>query len=173
MGWFSDVADSVTDAVSSVGDFFNDPLGALEDVFNATLDVFTLGAFSYVKDQVRGFVAGLVPEAPEQTYQDRERTVRAPTEPKTVIYGRARTGGQIVYTEDQGKDNTLLWMCYVLAGHEVEEIEAVYADGEEVATSNGAGVDGEMVMTPGAIRLVIRYRHGRFMEPAQPRLFQA
>ena len=157
MGWFSDnIVDPVKDAVSSVGDFFNDPLGdplgSLEDVFNATVNVFTLGTFSYVKDQVRGFVAGLAPEAPEapeQTYQDRERTVRSATEPKTVIYGRARTGGQIVYIEDQGKDNTLLWMCYVLAGHEVEEIEAVYADGEEVATSNGAGVDGEMVMTPG------------------------
>ena len=118
MGFFSDLADNVTDAwtntFEAVGDFFTDPVGAFEDVFNATYDILTFGTFSYVKDAVRGFIEGV---EPEQTFQDRERTVRSATEPKTVIYGRARTGGQIVYTEDQGKDNTLLWMCYVLAGH--------------------------------------------------------
>ena len=114
--------DGFTDLGGAVGDFFTDPLGALEDAFNATLDIMTFGAFSYAKDKFREYIQGLIPE---QTFQDRQRTVRSATEPKTVIYGRARTGGQIVYIEDQGKDNTLLWMCYVLAGHEVEEIEAV------------------------------------------------
>ena len=150
MSDWTDLRDNVTDGFrdtfQAVGDFFTDPLGALEDAFNATLDILTLGKFSYAKDQIKGFVAGLIPE---QTFTDRQRTVRSATEPKTVIYGRARTGGQIVYVEDQGKDNVILWMCFVLAGHEVEEIETVYADGEEAATSNGAGVDGFMNMTSG------------------------
>jgi len=138
--------DGFTDLGGAVGDFFTDPLGALEDAFNATLDIVTLGTFSYAKDKFREYIQGLIPE---QTFQDRQRTVRSATEPKTVIYGRARTGGQIVYTEDQGKDNILLWMCFVVAGHEVEEIETVYADGKVVATSNGPGVNGYMVRPSG------------------------
>lgn len=138
--------DGFKDLGGAVGDFFQDPLGALEDAFNATLDIMTFGTWSYAKDAIRGFVAGLIPE---QTYQDRERTVRSATEPKQVIYGKVRTGGQIVYVEDQGKDNTILWMCFVVAGHRVEEIETVYADGEVVATSNGPGVNGLMVRPDG------------------------
>ena len=150
MGWLSDRVDDIggafEDTFEAIGGFFTDPLGALEDAFNATLDIMTLGTFSYVKDKFRDYIAGLIPE---QTFQDRQRTVRSATEPKTVIYGRARTGGQIVYIEDQGKDNTLLWMCFVVAGHEVEEIETVYADGKVVATSNGPGVNGYMVRPSG------------------------
>lgn len=143
MGFWSDlgdsIADSVGDFVDSVGDFFNDPLGALEDAFNASLDFVTGGLFSYSKDVIRGFVAGLVPE---QTYQDRERTIRSATEPRQVIYGKVRTGGQLVYVEDDGKDNTILWMCFVVAGHSVNKISAVYADGTLIATGNGS--DGAM-----------------------------
>ena len=133
--------DGFTDLGGSVGDFFDDPLGALEDAFNGILDIVTLGTWSYTKDAIRGYIAGLVPE---QSFRDRERTIRSSTEPKTIIYGKVRTGGQIVYVEDQGKDNVLLWMCFVLAGHEVEEIETVYADGQAVSTGNGPGVDGFM-----------------------------
>lgn len=147
MGWIKDnivdpVADAFRDSFQAVGDFFQDPLGAVEDLFNATLDIMTFGMWSYAKDALRGFAAGLIPE---QTYQDRERTVRSAQEPRQVIYGQTRVGGQLVYIEDQGKDNIVLWQCFVLAGHECEEIVAVYADKEIVATSNGPGVNGTMV----------------------------
>jgi hypothetical protein len=143
MSFWSDLGDSITDTVkdlgNSIGGFFSDPLGALEDAFNASLDFVTGGLFSYTKDALRGFVAGLIPE---QTFQDRERTVRSATEPRQVIYGKVRTGGQLVYVEDDGKDNVILWMCYVVAGHSVNKISAVYADGTLIATGDGS--DGAM-----------------------------
>ena len=65
MSWFDDRVDDVKDAFSvgsSFKEFFNDPLGALEDWFNTTLDIATFGLFSYTKDKIRDYVAGLIPE---------------------------------------------------------------------------------------------------------------
>lgn len=123
--------DAYKDLGNAIGNFIDDPLGSLEDAFNGIMDIMTYGTFSYLKDAFRGYVAGLLPE---QDFKDRKRTIRSSTEPKRVIYGRNRVGGQLVYLEDQGKDNIVLWMCFVLAGHEVEHIESVLADGEVVAT---------------------------------------
>lgn len=150
MGWnpIDDITDAFKSGFDAVGNFFTDPLGALEDAFNSALDILTFGTFSFVKDSIKGFVAGLIPE---QDYQDRKRSVRGATEPQTVIYGKVRTGGQLVYIEDDGKDNVILWQCYVLAGHQVEEIEAVYADGVKIAESNGPGVNGGMVQIPNDV----------------------
>lgn len=140
--WFQDnIVDPIREGISSVGDFFQDPLGTLEDLGNAALAFFTLGASEYLKDQIRDFVAGLVPEA---DYKDRKRNIRAADNPAQVIYGQVRTGGQLVYIEDDGKDKILLWQCFVLAGHECEEVVEVLADETVIATSNGPGVNGAM-----------------------------
>ena len=141
MGWFDDyIVDPIKDFVDSAGDFFSDPLGALEDWANAWLNVMTLGAYGYAKDQLKEWAAGLVPE---QDYQDRQRTVRSSTEPQSVIYGENLVGGQLIYIEDAGKDNTILWMCYHIAGHEVEEIDEVRANGVVIATA-GPSYNAEM-----------------------------
>jgi hypothetical protein len=56
-----------------------------------------------------------------------------------IIYGRQRVGGIIVYKETtpqntppQSGDNKELHVIIALAGHEVEEIEAIYANDEEL-----------------------------------------
>tara|TARA_R100000152_G_C6782307_1_gene219756 strand:- start:219 stop:4094 length:3876 start_codon:yes stop_codon:yes gene_type:complete len=141
MGWFDDyIVDPIKDFVDSAGDFLSDPLGALEDWTNAWLNVMTLGAYGYAKDQLKEWAAGLVPE---QDYQDRQRTIRSSTEPQLVIYGENLVGGQLIYIEDDGKDNTILWMCYHIAGHEVEEIDEVRANGVVIATA-GPSYNSEM-----------------------------
>lgn len=48
-----------------------------------------------------------------------------------IIYGRQRVGGVVVYKETTN-DNTDLHVLIALAGHEVEEIEAIYANDEEL-----------------------------------------
>lgn len=147
MGWnpFEEAADFVgdlgqnfVDGFTGLGDIFSDPLGAAEGIF----DIVTFGTYSYVKDQLYDYVQGQIPE---QTFQDRERTVRSGTEPRQVIYGKVRTGGQLVYVEDDGKDNVILWLCFVVAGHSVKEISAVRANDEVVA--EGLGADGAMIRT--------------------------
>jgi len=135
MGWFED------EIVDPVKDAFSDPLGFAEDLFNQSMNLITFGQWNYAKDALRDYVSSLIPE---REYTDRTRTVRQPTAARQGIYGRVRTGGQLVYAASNGKDKAAYWACYVLAGHEVEEIEEVWADGELVATSNGPGVNGLM-----------------------------
>lgn len=148
MSWVDDyIVDPIKDAVDSIGNFIQDPLGALEDWTNAWLNVLTLGAYGYAKDQLKSWAAGLVPE---QDYQDRQRTVRSPSNPQTVIYGESLVGGQLIYIEDAGKDNTILWMCYHIAGHEVEEIDEVRANGVVIATA-GPSFNSEMVSVTNPI----------------------
>lgn len=127
MGW--NPLDSIKDAVDAIGDFFSDPLGAIESIFTATLDFFTLGLFSYAKD-IFDF---------DLPFQDRSRMVRAAAGARQVIYGRARVGGQLVYIESWYRDRQFLTMTIVVAAHEVEEITAVYANGRKVASALTTG----------------------------------
>lgn len=131
MGWnpIEDIGDSIKNAIDSVGDFFSDPLGAIEDVFKAGLDFFTLGAFSYVKDLFQF----------EIPYQDRTKLVRAPAGARQIVYGRARVGGQLVYIESWFEDRRFLTMTIVVAAHQVEEISAIYANGRKVASARVSG----------------------------------
>ena len=143
---FESVFDSVGDFISDVGDFLQDPsLSSFGNVlFSATfasLNIATGGFAGIALDAAQDYVQGLIPE---QDFRDRKRTARSAVQAREVIYGRVRTGGHLVYIEDAGKDNTLLWMCIVVAGHEVEEIETVYFNDIAVATSNGPGVNGPM-----------------------------
>lgn len=135
MGWdpIKDIKDSVSSAIDSVRDFFSDPLGAIEDIFKATLDIFSLGLFSYAKD-LFDF---------DLPFQDRTQLVRAPAGSRQIVYGRARVGGQLVYIESWNKNRRFLTMTIVVAAHEVEEITAVYANDRKVASARSSG-NGQM-----------------------------
>jgi len=144
MSWFEDnIVDPVVDPIQN---FIDDPSlssfgNMLAGFTYGALNIATGGALAYANDALQDYIAGLVPE---QEFKDRKRTVRSAVQAREVIYGKVRTGGHMVYVEDAGKDKTLLWMCIVVAGHEVEEIEAVRFNDEVVATSNGPGVNGLM-----------------------------
>lgn len=140
MGWnpIEDIGDAIKSGVDAAGDFFSDPLGALEGVFNAVIDVFTLGAFSYVKDMFQIDIP----------YQDRTKLVRAPAGARQAVYGRARVGGQLVYIESWGKDRRFITLTIVVAAHQVEEITAVYANGVKVASARSSG-NGQMPVVGG------------------------
>lgn len=139
MSWWSDFKDGLSSAWKSLkkGDVF----GAAEDLFNASFDAITLGTFSYGKDQIRGLL-----EFPDIPYQDRKRTVRAPTGPRQVVYGRTRTGGQLAYIESWFDDKRFLTMTLIVAAHPVEEITAVYANGRKVASVRTASGNGRMAV---------------------------
>ena len=137
MSFWDDAKDWVSDTFSSAGDF-------LWEGIESGLNFVTGGLYEYAKDQLSDFIEGLIPE---QEFQDRQRTVRGGAEDRKIIYGTTRVGGQLVYIEDAAKDNIVLWMCFVIAGHECEEIVAVRANDEVIATSNGPGVNGYMNRT--------------------------
>lgn len=77
------------------------------------------------------------PKAPDLAFRDRTLTVRQPTAPWRVIYGRTRVGGTyaLVHTTN---NNSYLHLVIVLAGHECAEIGDIYFD-DEVIPLDGSG----------------------------------
>ena len=135
MGWnpIEDIADAFKSGIDAIGDFFSDPLGAVEDLFTSALDIMTLGAFSYAKDQLLGLFDFDIP------YEDRNRMVRSATGARQIVYGKTLVGGQLVYIESWFTDRRFLTLTLVVATHQVEEITAVYADGRKVASARSSG----------------------------------
>ena len=67
-------------------------------------------------------------------------TTRQPAEPRQLIYGTRRVGGQYVYLSSTGSSSDQWNAVIVLAGHEVDAIENLYLDGRPVHwTGDGAG----------------------------------
>ena len=73
-------------------------------------------------------------------------STRAPTEPRQIIYGQTRVGGTITHISTTGVDNHLLHMVFVIAGHEVNSLEAVILNDETLTTSSST-VSGSTVFT--------------------------
>jgi hypothetical protein len=76
--------------------------------------------------------------------RDRTVTVRQPTAPWRVVYGRARVGGTYAFvassTDSGGRANGYLHLVIALAGHEIEEIESIAFDDYTIsleASGNG------------------------------------
>jgi len=66
-------------------------------------------------------------------------TVRSGVAPRQIIYGRARVSGPIVYanvtTTAGTSDNSSLWFIVPVAGHEVDDIETIWLDGDEITAA--------------------------------------
>lgn len=64
--------------------------------------------------------------------KDRKQMVRTTNAPRTIVYGRARVSGPIVFAESTGSQNKYLHLIVCLAGHEVDEIEEVWVNDKAV-----------------------------------------
>ena len=62
--------------------------------------------------------------------------VRDASAPRKILYGKARTGGTIVFVETTGVDNKYLHLIIAVAGHEVNSFKKVYFN-DEVVWDNG------------------------------------
>jgi hypothetical protein len=61
-----------------------------------------------------------------------------PMAPRRVCYGEAWTGGVLRFRGTVGTDNEDLYLVIVLAGHEIDSVQAVEADGDAL-TLDGSG----------------------------------
>ena len=68
------------------------------------------------------------------------------TAPRRVIYGRARTGGTLVFVDETGTDNDKLWMVIALADHECDGLDAVYVNGQAVSWNSSTGVASQYTL---------------------------
>jgi hypothetical protein len=67
---------------------------------------------------------------PDIDYSDRKVNTKGPTSPRRIIYGQARVGGQVIFTDSTGEDDRNLRMVIAFAGHSCEEIGDVYINDE-------------------------------------------
>ncbi len=87
----------------------------------------------------------------------RDITVRSAIEPARIVYGQARTSGPVVYTNTAPtpgtSDNSTLWTVISLCQHEIEDITAIYLDGDEIPSSaiDWSGTGGVTSGTYGPI----------------------
>ena len=66
-------------------------------------------------------------------------TVREPASTRTMVYGRARVGGSIVYLDSTGTDNEYMHMVIAVAGHAIDAYEEVWFNDEKVWDSGYVG----------------------------------
>ncbi len=83
--------------------------------------------------------SALMPK-PAQNLQNRTVTVREPVAPRSLVYGRTRKGGVMVFLNSRpanGLENQTLQIIVVLAAHRVKSISAIYFNGEAAWRSVG------------------------------------
>jgi hypothetical protein len=73
-----------------------------------------------------------MPSFADSSLSDRSQMVRSPISARTIVYGKSRVSGTIVYLSTTGTKNEFLHIVLTLAGHEVEAIDEVYFNDELV-----------------------------------------
>jgi hypothetical protein len=77
-------------------------------------------------------LAPKMPSFADSSLSDRSQMVRSPISARTIVYGKSRVSGTIVYLSTTGTKNEFLHIVLTLAGHEVEAIDEVYFNDELV-----------------------------------------
>jgi hypothetical protein len=80
-------------------------------------------------------LAPKMPSFSDASLSERGQMVRSPIAARSIIYGRCRVSGTIVYISTTGTKNEYLHLVVALAGHEVEAIDEIYFNDEEVPLS--------------------------------------
>ena len=75
------------------------------------------------------------------TMMGRTDTIRSPIQSRKIVYGRAVLGGTILYISESELSGNIdrgnLYILLGIAGHEVEEYETAFFDGEPLTLVNG------------------------------------
>lgn len=78
-------------------------------------------------------------DAYASSLRDRAVVVRSAEVPRTVIYGRARVSGPLVYAKASGTYSENLHLVIALGGHELDAIEEVWFGDESIGTLDANG----------------------------------
>jgi hypothetical protein len=77
-------------------------------------------------------LAPKMPSFSDSSLSERSQMVRSPIAARSIIYGRSRVSGTLVYISTTGTRNEFLNLVVTLAGHEVEAIDEIYFNDELV-----------------------------------------
>jgi hypothetical protein len=85
---------------------------------------------------------------------DAKRTVRGSTEPRRIVYGRARVSGPLIYAGSYGPSLEFLILVIPLCDHAIDGVDAVWIGETRVAASeiapDGEILAGRFAPDPGA-----------------------
>ena len=70
----------------------------------------------------------LAPKPQIDTATGLSSTVKSPTQPRPILYGRTKTAGTLIYVQTTGDDGKCLHMVQAMAGHEIDAYEEIYID---------------------------------------------
>jgi hypothetical protein len=77
------------------------------------------------------------PTTPEGTYVSNPLELTLGTEvPRRMVYGKSRISGVVAYANISGDGHEFLWFVVVIAAHAIDNISAIYFDGEEGSVSH-------------------------------------
>ena len=77
-------------------------------------------------------LAPKMPSFADSSLSNRSQAVRNPISARTIVYGKCRVSGTIVYLSTTGTTNEYLHIILALAGHEIQAIDEVYFNDELV-----------------------------------------
>lgn len=107
-----------------------DVKGFIKDPIGTTLEAagINYGSLSSTIDSIGEYIGEKIIDylTPDPDYVDRKIPARGPTNPRRVIYGRARVGGQVAYIEATGTDNEFLDVIYIIASHPINLVIGYY-----------------------------------------------
>jgi hypothetical protein len=125
-------------AVKVVAFFAGVPSGAVatsaiySTAVKAVAAVLKFTAYASASMAASKLLAPKMPSFADSSLSDRSQAVRNPISARTIVYGKTRVSGTIVYLSTTGATNEYLHIVLTLAGHEVEAIDEVYFNDELV-----------------------------------------
>ena len=69
-----------------------------------------------------------------------------PIAPRQIVYGKTRVGGNVVFMDTTGTDNSELHLVVAIAGHEINSVEKIFVNDVEL-TSTTSTINSETVHT--------------------------
>jgi hypothetical protein len=132
---------------STVGFYLLTQIGATALAASAAATYLVgLAVTTFVTDVLIGALSPKPAAAAQRGY---ETNVLGPALDHTIIYGKTKVGGVVVYNEATGTDNKFLHRVIAVAGHEVESFERIYIDDAYIDFSNlGASGNVPTVFDP-------------------------
>ena len=123
------IASAIASAFKAAGFYITSQALAM---VAATVQFIAVTAASMAASKL---LAPKMPSFSDSSLSERGQLVRSPISARSIIYGRCRVSGTIVYISTTGTKNEYLHLVVALAGHEVEAIDKIYFNDEEVPLS--------------------------------------
>lgn len=123
------IASAIASAFKAAGFYITSQALAM---VAATVQFIAVTAASMAASKL---LAPKMPSFSDSSLSERGQLVRSPISARSIIYGRCRVSGTIVYISTTGTKNEYLHLVVALAGHEVEAIDEIYFNDEEVPLS--------------------------------------